>query len=608
MASQPGLFNFQAFTNLGDLAAGYRLYTYAPATTTQKNAFTDQAGTIPHTYTSDGLGGQYIALDARGELPAPLWLAAGGYDIALKTPTGATVWTRRAEGATADFASTAPGSGDALIGVMQPFTGAVARTQHDKNIDTGLYAEDFRLGSDPDDTLSIQRVLNLGQTCLLRANKTYVVQNLVGVVNTGLICPGGRAIVQLAAGANKQALTIDVSNFTLKGVNFDGGDTTDFKSFPAATIGTRCGVVVGAVFGTGRNLKEVSISDCDFYGFDKAGIWGREVMSGATIFGKKSSIHNVSAYTCYYGIWYDQRYEYVCTTNSYAYECRTGFYVQGGNNSFAACQANWCYDNFMLEFGDNDAHGQAVGCSFNHAFGGHNIFAKNVANGFSFVGCSMWFGNIEIFESYGIRITNSEIANLVVNIIGGGVNNVDDNYFVVAVSTAFSGNVFTTFRRNRDTYFATTINQDVNYGDLWMVGKASSAIGVLQTNTTAAEFPLTYGTKKWMGKDLAALQVGQRAVVQKTGMVKTYVSIVFTTAAAIQTVKMKLTKFDRTATTRLEELETAVYCPASTTGLSIERSVEWAFEYGEQIMIELWTTSATGFTPTAIDVRHSMVY
>jgi hypothetical protein len=608
MASQPGLFNFQAFTNLGDLAAGYRLYTYAPATTTQKNAFTDQAGTIPHTYTSDGLGGQYIALDARGELPAPLWLASGGYDIALKTPTGATVWTRRAEGATADFASTAPGSGDALIGVMQPFTGAVARTQHDKNIDTGLYAEDFRLGSDPDDTLSIQRVLNLGQTCLLRANKTYTVQNLVGVVNTGLICPGGRAIVQLAAGANKQALTIDVSNFTLKGVNFNGGDTTDFKSFPAATIGTRCGVVVGAAFGTGRNLKEVSISDCDFYGFDKAGIWGREVMSGATIFGKKSSIHNVSAYTCYYGIWYDQRYEYVCTTNSYAYECRTGFYVQGGNNSFAACQANWCYDNFMLEFGDNDGHGQAVGCSFNHAFGGHNIFAKNVANGFTFVGCSMWFGNVEILGSYGICITDSVLANLVVNINGGGVNNVDNNYFVVAVSTAFVGNCFTTFRRNRDTYFATTINQDVNYGDLWMVARASSAIGVLQTNTTAAEFPLTYGTKKWMGKDLAALQVGQRAVIQKTGIVKTYVSIVFTTAAAAQVVRMKLRKFDRTATTVLEELDSAVNCPASTTGLTIERAVEWEFEYGEQIQIQLWTTSATGFTPTAIDVRHSMVY
>jgi hypothetical protein len=603
----------QFFTLAGTPLNGGRLYFGSAGQNPETAPITvywDAAGTQPAAQPIQTLNGYPSRNGAIGTL-----FADGDYSMTVKTKAGALIrYMPSANDVSTslqifgDLASTDAGKGDALVAVSQPFTGSLARTQHDKNLDTGLYAEDFRLGSDPDDTLSIQRVLNLGQTCLLRANKTYTVQNLVGVVNTGLICPGGRAIVQLAAGANKQALTIDVSNFTLKGVNFNGGDTTDFKSFPAATIGTRCGVVVGAAFGTGRNLKEVSISDCDFYGFDKAGIWGREVMSGATIFGKKSSIHNVSAYTCYYGIWYDQRYEYVCTTNSYAYECRTGFYVQGGNNSFAACQANWCYDNFMLEFGDNDAHGQAVGCSFNHAFGGHNIFAKNVANGFSFVGCSMWFGNIEIFESYGIRITNSEIANLVVNIIGGGVNNVDDNYFVVAVSTAFSGNVFTTFRRNRDTYFATTINQDVNYGDLWMVGKASSAIGVLQTNTTAAEFPLTYGVKKWMGKDLAALQVGQRAVIQKTGIVKSYVSIVFTTAAAVQVVRMKLRKFDRTATTVLEEVDAAVNCPASTTGLTIERVVEWEFEYGEQIQIQLWTSSATGFTPTAIDVRHSLVY
>jgi hypothetical protein len=140
MASQPGLFNFQALTNFGDLAAGYRLYTYAPSTTTQKNAFTDQAGTIPHTYTADGLGGQYIALNARGELPAPLWLASGGYDIALKTPQGVTVWTRRAVGAdesvevfTSDLAGTETGKGDALIGVRRSMPGAAPTTQHAVN-------------------------------------------------------------------------------------------------------------------------------------------------------------------------------------------------------------------------------------------------------------------------------------------------------------------------------------------------------------------------------------------------------------------------------------------------------------------------------------------
>ena len=97
-ASQPGWFNFFALTNLSDLADGYRLYTYVAGTTTHKVAFTDAAASVAHTYTSDGSGGQYIALDARGEIPAPLFLTSGGYDLALKTTAGATVWTRRAIG------------------------------------------------------------------------------------------------------------------------------------------------------------------------------------------------------------------------------------------------------------------------------------------------------------------------------------------------------------------------------------------------------------------------------------------------------------------------------------------------------------------------------
>jgi hypothetical protein len=99
MASQPGVFNPQQFTDNGNPAHLYRLYTYVQGTTTHKVAYTDAAGVVPQTYTTDGLGGQYIALDARGELAQPLFLATGPYDIALKTPAGATVWTRYAIGA-----------------------------------------------------------------------------------------------------------------------------------------------------------------------------------------------------------------------------------------------------------------------------------------------------------------------------------------------------------------------------------------------------------------------------------------------------------------------------------------------------------------------------
>lgn len=129
-ASQSGVFSLQEFSDIGAPLVGGRLYTYVYGTTTHKTAYTDKAGTIPHTYTSDGIGGQYIALNARGELPAPLYLAAGSYDIALKDASGATIWTRRADpvddtnaALRIDLASTSDASkGAGMVGFSRALT------------------------------------------------------------------------------------------------------------------------------------------------------------------------------------------------------------------------------------------------------------------------------------------------------------------------------------------------------------------------------------------------------------------------------------------------------------------------------------------------------
>lgn len=151
-ASLSGVFNLQSFTDGGLPLASGRLYTYTQGTTTHKVAYTDQPGAVPHTYVSDGGGGLYIALDARGELPAPLYLTTGSYDIALKRADGSSVWTRRADPTadsaatvTADLADTTdPANGDAMIGVKLVAAGSVGRTQHDKNEEGPLSVEDFR--------------------------------------------------------------------------------------------------------------------------------------------------------------------------------------------------------------------------------------------------------------------------------------------------------------------------------------------------------------------------------------------------------------------------------------------------------------------------------
>lgn len=115
-ASQPAYFNLQEFTDAGLLLVGGRLYTYAYGTTTQKTAYADPAGTVPHTYTADGLGGQYIALNARGELPAPLYLATGSYDVTLKRADGSLVWTRKADGVENFAGAVGAPTGAGLIG------------------------------------------------------------------------------------------------------------------------------------------------------------------------------------------------------------------------------------------------------------------------------------------------------------------------------------------------------------------------------------------------------------------------------------------------------------------------------------------------------------
>jgi parallel beta-helix repeat protein len=134
-ASLAGFFNPAFTTDTGAPAAGFRLYTYASGTTTQKTVYTSAAGDTPHTYTSDGLGGQYIALNARGELPAAIWLSSGVTDIVLKTNLGATVWTKKAVGLDngaltleSDLSSPDSDKGAAKVSYTDLGTGAAART------------------------------------------------------------------------------------------------------------------------------------------------------------------------------------------------------------------------------------------------------------------------------------------------------------------------------------------------------------------------------------------------------------------------------------------------------------------------------------------------
>jgi hypothetical protein len=219
MASLSGDFTLQAFSDAGVLLASGRLYTYAYGLTTHKPAYTDAAGLVPHTYTSDGAGGQYIALNARGELPAPLYLAPGSYDIALKRPDGSTVWTRRADpvadgadaataAATAlraDLASSSTGKGAALVGFQ---TSVSDRTVQDKLAESA----------------SIFDFLTRAQIAAVKAGTST--EDLTSQVTVAL-----NAVSNLYFPAGTYHFNVNLAGMRGKTITGAGRDITVFKNF-----------------------------------------------------------------------------------------------------------------------------------------------------------------------------------------------------------------------------------------------------------------------------------------------------------------------------------------------------------------------------------------
>ena len=118
---------------------GGLLYTYAAGTTTPQATYTDQSEGTPNANP--------VVLDSNGE--ANVWVDDDkSYKFLLKTAAGATLWTvDNINGMAAlrvDLANTSDVTlGDALIGVKQPATGAVATTQHLKNYESLNAVNDF---------------------------------------------------------------------------------------------------------------------------------------------------------------------------------------------------------------------------------------------------------------------------------------------------------------------------------------------------------------------------------------------------------------------------------------------------------------------------------
>ena len=115
-------------------------------------------------------------------------------------------------------------------------------------------------------------------------------------------------------------------------------------------------------------------------------------------------------------------------TNIRTPACLYGCINNGGNNVFVNCDFSTCTHALLMDNSSsqspNNSHGSMVGCVFNHTNSNTGIGIKvlNCDNGFVFDGCQIFYSQIDIEDSDGVVISNTNFGdvNCGITIVGGG--------------------------------------------------------------------------------------------------------------------------------------------------------------------------------------------
>ena len=272
-----------------------------------------------------------------------------------------------------------------------------------------------------DMTGPIMSMLNDTGFCHLAPGIFYVSGNIDMPAGSSLIGCGENTIIRLLSSTSAGYCVRASQENVIENIRFSGAySDIDVSS---ATIGSRNGVVfVGNDDGGSPTIpaaKRGIINNCWFDNFSGAGIYcynsGNSVNQALVV--SDCYIHHCAA-----GINAAYRSEYMKFTNVITYRCHFGCINDGGNNVFVGCTFHGIIA-FQMSPAINNGHGSCVGCTFNHIgtwdsdpVKGLAIFINNIANGFMFVGCQIWYGNIEIRNSRGVSINSCQI--------GGGTPNI----------------------------------------------------------------------------------------------------------------------------------------------------------------------------------------
>lgn len=265
------------------------------ADTTGQVSWCKYVGTLPHTVsyaTPDLDGGIYSTTN-----PTGLWVVVGGTTLSTPINTINTeIGTINTEITAINTSVTAVNTaltnfeaglsntsditmGDALIGVNQPFTLSVARTQHDKNKDE-VNVKDFGATGDgvTDDTTAIQNAINYACSVPCRLffpYGTYMVSHLVIYPNSNIRGEGrncsiikrlststgdvitGYQSYSLFGITSSTSLTGYCCNVTIGDLTIDGGVST------YSSTATGNGI---AIWGSRLRFYNLDIKNCANHG------------------------------------------------------------------------------------------------------------------------------------------------------------------------------------------------------------------------------------------------------------------------------------------------------------------------------------------------------
>lgn len=283
-----------------------------------------------------------------------------------------------------------------------------------------------------DRTAEIQQLLDQHGTCQLGSG-IYVVSGIQMPRGTSLMGMGSCTKLLLAESVEQGAAVCMDSFCTVKDLFVLGAQ----EEIPLPEqVGTRHGIT----FEGTATMKDWSnqprnsvISGCFASGFTGGGITCHDTGYSTVC---SLTVSNCHLWNCGVGINISHFSEYHEFTNVLSSANLYGCINNGGNNVFVNCGFNSNVTGFLIDNSkgqsNNNSHGSAVGCTFNHSDhnNGIGIEILGANSGYVFTGGQMFYSKIRVEDSDGITFTAMNYGrDMDISVKGGSLTMFMDSAF-----------------------------------------------------------------------------------------------------------------------------------------------------------------------------------